>query len=69
MALLTASANLPISYMTAVDGHFYSTHGLAGMLGVDACSSIAVGTILLLVFRRIAPRRTIAAEVALEPGG
>ena len=66
IALLTASANLPISYMTAVDGHFYTTHGLPGLLGVDACCSILVGTILLLVFRRIAPRRTIAAEPLLE---
>jgi PAT family beta-lactamase induction signal transducer AmpG len=64
IALLTASANLPISYMTAVDGHFYTTHGLPGLLSVDACSSILVGTILLLVFRRIAPRRTIAPEPA-----
>jgi PAT family beta-lactamase induction signal transducer AmpG len=69
IALLTASANLPISYMTAVDGHFYTTHGLPGLLGVDACCSILVGTILLLVFRRIAPRRTIAAEPLLELRG
>lgn len=68
IALLTASANLPISYMTAVDGHFYTAHGLPGMLSVDGCTSILVGTILLLVFRRIAPRATIAAEPALEPG-
>ena len=43
-ALLSASANLPISYMTAVDGHFHTTHGLGGMLAVDALSSVVVGT-------------------------
>jgi PAT family beta-lactamase induction signal transducer AmpG len=69
IALLTASANLPISYMTAVDGHFYTTHGLPGMLGVDACSSILMGSILLLVFRRIAPRRVMVPEPALPMGG
>ncbi len=53
MALLAACANLPISYMTAVDGHFHTTHGLAGMLGVDALCSAAVGTILLMVFHRM----------------
>jgi PAT family beta-lactamase induction signal transducer AmpG len=53
MALLAAAANLPISYMTLVDGHYYSTHGLAGIFGADAASSIAMGVILLLVFRRM----------------
>jgi len=53
MALLAAAVNLPISYMTAVDGHFHTTHGLAGMLAVDGLSSIAVGTTLLLVLRRV----------------
>jgi PAT family beta-lactamase induction signal transducer AmpG len=53
IALLTAAANLPMSYMTRVDGHFYEQHGLPGMFGVDAVSSIAVGTVLLLLFGRL----------------
>jgi len=57
IAVLTAAANLPISYMTKVDGHFNATHGLTGMFAVDAVSSIVVGTALLLVFRRISARR------------
>jgi MFS transporter, PAT family, beta-lactamase induction signal transducer AmpG len=65
-ALLTAASNLPISYMTAVDGHFYTTHGLPGMLGVDAVSSVVVGTALLTVFRRIGSRRT---EIPVRVGG
>jgi PAT family beta-lactamase induction signal transducer AmpG len=69
ISLLTASSNLPISYMTAVDGHFYTTHGLPGMLGVDACSSVLMGSILLLVFRRIAPRRTMEEIPALPMSG
>lgn len=56
IALLTASANLPISYMTAIDGRFHTLYGLGGMLAVDAGSSVAVGVVLLLVFRRFAPR-------------
>jgi MFS transporter, PAT family, beta-lactamase induction signal transducer AmpG len=52
IALLTAASNLPISYMTAIDGHFHTAHGLSGMLAVDGMSSIAVGTLLLLTFRR-----------------
>ena len=50
MALLTAAANAPISYMTVVDGHFYATHGLAGMFLVDAGASVVVGAVLLGVF-------------------
>jgi PAT family beta-lactamase induction signal transducer AmpG len=56
-ALLTAAANAPISYMTRVDGHVYGRHGLSGMLGVDALSSMVVGTVLLLIFRRLATGR------------
>lgn len=66
IALLTAASNLPISYMTAIDGHFHTTHGLSGMLAVDGLSSIAVGTILLLVFRRIGIGRA-GRRIELEP--
>jgi PAT family beta-lactamase induction signal transducer AmpG len=66
MALLAAAANLPISYMTAVDGHFHTTHGLAGMLAVDATMSVTVGMVLLLVIRRMGMGSK--AEVALVAG-
>ena len=60
-------ANLPISYMTAVDGHFHTTHGLAGMLAADAVMSVAVGTLLLVVFHRMGHLGR-KAEVALAAG-
>ncbi len=41
MGILAASANLPISYMTALDGRAYASHGLTGMLATDAGMSIA----------------------------
>jgi PAT family beta-lactamase induction signal transducer AmpG len=56
--LLAAAANLPISYMTVVDGHFHGSHGLTGLLGVDALSSIATGVALLMLFRWLARKRT-----------
>ncbi len=62
IALLTAASNLPISYMTAVDGHFHTTHGLSGMLAVDGITSIVVGTTLLLAFRRFGLRVSDPAE-------
>jgi PAT family beta-lactamase induction signal transducer AmpG len=64
ISLLAAAANAPISYMTLVDGHFYGTHGLAGMLAVDAGGSIAMGIILLLVFRRVRVGKSVEAAVA-----
>jgi MFS transporter, PAT family, beta-lactamase induction signal transducer AmpG len=63
-ALLTASANLPISYMTAVDGHFYTTHGLTGMLAADAGSSVVMGVVLLTVFRRMRVGKRVEAVAA-----
>lgn len=74
MALLAAAVNLPISYMTAVDGHFHTTHGLTGMLAVDAVSTIVVGSVLLVAFRRLgrgeAGGRTGQQELAaLQTGG
>ncbi len=73
IALLTAASNAPISYMTRVDGHFYGRHGLSGMLAVDAVSSILVGTILLLAFRKFAPGkaggRRAEPESAVLPAG
>jgi PAT family beta-lactamase induction signal transducer AmpG len=64
ISLLTAAANAPISYMTLLETHLYTRHGLPGMLGVDAIGSIAVGVILLAVFRRIG---TPNAERAMTP--
>lgn len=66
IALLIATSNLPISYMTAVDGHFHTTLGLSGMLAVDAGSSIAVGTVLLLMFRRFANKTAPVSVPILE---
>ena len=66
IALLTAAANAPISYMTRIDGHFSKTHGLAGMFGVDAVSSIAMGVILLLMFRRMAVGKRVDAVPVLQ---
>lgn len=63
IALLTAAANAPISYMTFFETRLYTNHGLPGMLGVDAVSSIVVGILLLLVFRRFVPK---SAELPLQ---
>lgn len=52
ISLLAAAANLPISYMTAIEGHVHTAHGLSGMLATDAISTLIVGTTLLFALRR-----------------
>ena len=63
MALLAAAANLPISYMTAIEGHVHTRLGLGGMLAVDAVSTVIVGTTLLLVLRRVGLGRAQVAPL------
>ncbi len=66
MALLAAAANLPISYMTAIEGRVHAARGLSGMLATDAVSTLMVGTTLLLVLRhtRLGDARRTEAELA-----
>jgi hypothetical protein len=65
MALLAAAANLPISYMTAIEGHVHSAFGIGGMLVTDAVTTAIVGTTLLLVLRRLAPAPARTSDQSL----
>ena len=62
MALLAAAANLPISYMTAIEGHAHSRFGLNGMLATDAVSTLIVGTTVLFALRHTRLGRVPAAQ-------
>ena len=57
ISLLAAAANLPISYMTAIEGHAHTSFGLSGMLLTDAITTFIVGTTLLLTLRRFGTGR------------
>jgi PAT family beta-lactamase induction signal transducer AmpG len=59
-SLLGSSGNLPISYMTWVDGAAYKRAGARGLMGIDALAN-GVGALLLLVFAATVGRRWIAA--------
>jgi PAT family beta-lactamase induction signal transducer AmpG len=50
--LFTASANLPVVYMTWLDGQGYKRFGPRGLLGTDSFSNIAAALICLLLIRR-----------------
>jgi MFS transporter, PAT family, beta-lactamase induction signal transducer AmpG len=47
MAMLTASANIPISGMTYIDSKIHDAHGMRAMMFTDAGASVA--TVLLLI--------------------
>jgi PAT family beta-lactamase induction signal transducer AmpG len=49
---LTAAPSLPITYMQAVDGHFYGTNGLIGAYLVDGGASLVVCAFLFILLRR-----------------
>ena len=55
-SLLGASGNLPIVYMTWIDGAAYKHAGARGLMGADAFAN-AVGGVLLLAFAGYAARR------------
>jgi PAT family beta-lactamase induction signal transducer AmpG len=59
-AMLAAALNLPVSYMTWVDGRGHDRGGLSGMLSVDAGASILAGVAFLLILAREARRRPTA---------
>ena len=63
ISLLTAAANLPISYMTAIEGRVHTSFGLRGMLATDAISTLVVGTTLMLVLRRFGTARPHVASL------
>jgi PAT family beta-lactamase induction signal transducer AmpG len=50
--LFTASANLPVVYMTWLDGQGYKRFGPRGLVGTDGFSNIAAAAICLLLLRR-----------------
>jgi MFS transporter, PAT family, beta-lactamase induction signal transducer AmpG len=49
--LLFCSGNLPVVYMTWLDGVGYKHAGARGLMGVDALSNVAGGLLLVLVAR------------------
>jgi PAT family beta-lactamase induction signal transducer AmpG len=70
-AFLTAATNIPVTYLTVINGHAYSIAGITGMLftdaaiGITACTSAAI---LLAKFSspRIATIPLIQSESARE---
>jgi PAT family beta-lactamase induction signal transducer AmpG len=67
-AFLTAATNIPVTYITFIDGHAYSVGGVVGTLFTDAAIGIltcTVATILLAKFDSTAARAT-EESIALQ---
>ncbi len=58
-AVFAAAANLPITYMTLIEGRGYAAWGLRGMFGIDAVTSVVMGVTLLFVFAGIDRRQQV----------
>ena len=54
-------SNMPIAYMTVIDGWAHGQWGAAGLLGVDAALGIA-GIIVFMGIAMALPRRALAAS-------
>jgi PAT family beta-lactamase induction signal transducer AmpG len=66
-SLLFSSGNLPLAYMTWLDGTGYKHAGARGLMGVDALSNIAGGVLLLLLARYCIRRWQMLAPAAEVP--
>ena len=60
-SLLVASGNVPIAYMTWVDGVAYKHASVKGLMGADAFAN-GVGGVILLLFARFAARRWLRRD-------
>jgi len=68
-ALMSASGNLPIVYMTALDGVGYKRWGARGLMGVDALAEAGAGIVLLVIARLVRNvwKSAPAPEISIEP--
>lgn len=62
-ALINSFGNLPVAYMSWVDGRGYAHWGARGMPGIDAALSAVVASLLLVFF--ILRRQPMAAPAAI----
>lgn len=67
-SLLGASGNVPIVWMTSVDGLAYRHGGVKGLMAADGLAN-AVGAAVLLIFAGYAARRWLPEDRAVEPHG
>jgi PAT family beta-lactamase induction signal transducer AmpG len=70
-AFLTAATNIPVTYLTMIDGHAYSIAGITGMLFTDAAIGIIARIAAAILLARFSSPPTptnplIQTEIAHE---
>ncbi len=66
-SLLGASGNLPIAYMTWLDGVAYERGGRRGLMAADTLAN-GVGAVLLLIFAESIARRWMKSDATKSSG-
>ena len=57
-AFLTAATNIPVTYLTVIDGHAYSFWGISGTFFIDAIIGIGACIAAAILLARFASART-----------
>ncbi|MGD1029902.1 MAG: MFS transporter [Opitutaceae bacterium] len=66
MAIFTGAINAPLSYMPWLDGLGYQTWGVRGLLGTDACITLAAAALLVVMARKLWRSDSRAVEILIS---
>src|SRR5205814_6403758 len=61
-SFLTAATNIPVAYLTFIDGRAYSLGGIVGMLSTDAVIGILACTVAAILLGKFAAARAPASQ-------
>ncbi|MBW8870590.1 MAG: hypothetical protein JF563_07480 [Acidobacteriales bacterium] len=67
-SFLTAATNVPVTYVTLIDGRAYAKAGITGTLFVDAAIGIATCLVAGTLLARFDAKRTRSELVAVAAG-
>jgi len=68
-AFLTAATNIPVTYITFIDGHAYSFGGIVGMLLTDAAIGILTCIVAAIVLAKFDSTAARTSEESMAPPG
>jgi PAT family beta-lactamase induction signal transducer AmpG len=62
-AFLTAATNIPVTYLTVIDGHAYAKGGITGMLFTDAAIGITACIAAAILLARFSSPRSVTSPL------
>jgi PAT family beta-lactamase induction signal transducer AmpG len=66
-AFLTAATNIPVTYLTFIDGHAYSVGGIAGTLFTDAAIGILTCAVAAILLAKLDSTAARASKGSMSP--